>query len=1139
MSTQPDANALLVTGRKYFAKKSYKEALEAWKAAQNQYQKTGQKREFGVTSIEIAKALIALGREKEALVSCTQAVRILREVNDRQALREALLIMGHLLDKLGFLEEGIRALNQAVEIQISGEDALHRISIITDIARMLMRGGKYHESSARFVEALKIVDQIDNSELRGEILAEYAQSLQYEEEHDKAERVLKELITLWNTPEKHELRGYAHLGLASTYIAKGLLEKAEIGIQQAQNIFLKTSDAMGSALTEYHSARLLLEQGKPEQALPHGEAALNAFQEQKNQLAYAEAALVVAQILVSLVQDVRALRLFDKANEIFSQLREEARKQKGHIQKGVALLQLGQQKQAEHEFAQVIRYYQETKQVEQEARVYLQIGKVLNQSFQYSEALEQTKNALRLLPNMEEERLVIQAYRLMLEAAKNASKLADEVPFAQETIKNAKAQGKALLASVLTVYLALYTLDTQQPDQLKNVLESAIHDEKLPIELRAKAALNLGTVFLNNSQFTEAAQYLSQAIKEFESEPNFDKSRAYYQLAKAYRHLEKPKLQKDALIGALQALDAQNDKKIQGQLLFELAPLIEVEENAKALEYYEKAGNIFYEAEQLNEYLQTLLKQANLRAEASDFSTAIDLITRAITVAEELDIPIDFKPENLPIPWTNMQHAIEEAIHIGAHQYHKQRDRAIVDKIIDWSGPRKIALLHPFLADNLGFERCAELAKLFKEEKTLMAQTSDLKRQLAQLLQQSIPEKEYLTRRTQLRDKLKEAIEKINVNRNVIAAACQDPGRGMLPTDYKMPQKLSALMPPDRRWILINYDVLIEKQRIVITTIDHIGRHNIHTLPISHDLESAVQKLQFVKASQNLPSIADLKDIASFLYRSLIPSLLERELQNHNYGFLQFITDGFLNNVPFELIFDGREFWGLKYPMAWAPDFQFFESTLKTKALAPTGTPSVILGVSSDSVSQTRRKELTEEIIQSFLSAVPTRAGVTEPIVLFGRDFTRNLLSSNLDQPRSLLYFATPTTLHYRKGEISLQQPDSLRIIEIGVTTNFIGAPIIILDESVRLEPRFDGLSLTGFLRHLAAAGSPSIVFTRWRPQLQLQPTFTQAIINQLYDGDPIAVAMLHTRRKLATKGQSPISWLSYSLCGNPFSTLI
>jgi tetratricopeptide (TPR) repeat protein len=1138
LSVEPDANALFNIGREYYSKKAYKEALKAWRAAQEQYQKDGRKRESGIVSVEIGKALLMLGQKKEALVSCTQAVRILREVNDPSALRAALLTMGRVMEDLGYLEEANRAFAQALDISEGGEDVRTKIMLLTRTGKGLARVGNYHESAARFADAVKLSTDIDDTELRGETLAGYAQILQYLDEHDKAVEILTQLSRLWEAVGKPVVSAYAYLGLASSYLAEGYLDKAYATIQQAQSIFTNAKDQAGVALSKYHQARLTLQKGQYKEALVHGETALKYFEKQKNLLAYAETAVIVAQILGHLVQDVRALRLFDKAIEIFAYLKEKARELQTHVLKGKSLLQIGKRNQAEQEFTQAIRYYQEQAHPDQEAQIYIEIGEMFFELAQYIEALEQSKLALNILEQMREERLEIRGYRLLLNAAKKLLKMEEELPFLQEGLKRAEAQGKSLLASTLMIHLAQLSLGTQPTERVQGLLENAIHNEQLPTELRAEAAISLGLVFMKTNRYSEAAQFFSQAIKDFGEEPVFDRNGAYLQLAEAYRQLGKPSLQKAALLGALEALGTQGDAKIEAKIFFELAPLIEAEDTPKALEYYKKAAAIFSEGEYPKEHFQTLLRLASLEADSSDFESVSQTITKAIALGEELDIPVNFTPEMLPLPWKHVETALIEAIHLGAQKYPIHNDQRIVDKIIDWSSPRKVAHLHPFLTNNLGFERCNELSKLMQEETALLKRASDLKRQLSQLSPKGTPEEEYRSRRNALRTELNEIMEKINVNRNVIAAACPDPGRGMIPQNYKMLQKLSALIPADRRWILVNYDVLPKQHRIIVSTLDHVGRHNLHTLPIAPDLPSVVQSLQNIRNSNELPSMADLKDMASFLYRSLIPSRLERELETHSYGFLQFVTDGFLNNVPFELIFDGKEYWGLKYPMSWVPDFQFFESTLKTKALAQTGPTSVILGVKVNQEAKSSRRELAEEITKSFLGAIPTRQGVSEPIVLFGRDFTRNLLTTNTDQPRSLLFLSTQTSIHHRKGEVPLQSPDSLRIIEIGVTTYLKGAPILILDNCMRLEPDNEGLEQAGFLRHLVSAGSPSIVFSRWRPQEQFQPAFTQAIVRHLFEGDPIAVALMHSRRKLASRGPSPHSWLSYSLCGNPFTSL-
>jgi tetratricopeptide (TPR) repeat protein len=1138
VSVEPNANALFNIGREHYSNKAYKEALNAWKAALNQFQKEGKKRESGIVSTEIGKALIAIGQKKEALVSSTQAVRILREVNDPQALRSALVAMAVIMEELEYFEESNRAYIQALQIPPRDGSIFSQIMLLNKVANGLARVGNYRESAVHYKQSIKLLDKIDDIDLRGDTLANYARILQQLDEHTEAEEILTKLIRLWESGGKPQLSAYTYLGLASTYLAKGYFNKAYATIEQAYSVFNTSADKTGLALCEYHRARLILQSGKPEEALPHGEVALKYFEAQKNYPAFAESALVVAQILGRLVQDVRALRLFDKAISIFAQLKEKARELQTHVLKGKSLLQIGKRKEAEQEFTQAIRYYQEHSRPEQEASIYIQVGELFLELTQYQEAIEQSKLALELLSNLSEEKLEIRGFRLLLNSIRRAGKVEEERPYLQTGLQRAQEQGKALLGSTLTVSLADFSLDIQPSEKIQNVLEKAIHDEQLPTELRTEAAINLGIVLMKTNQYSEAAQYLSQAIKDFGDEPTFNKIEAYLQLAEAYKQLAKPNLQKEALFGALEAMQSPRKPLLEAKLLFELAPLIEKDDTIKALEYYEKAAEIFSEGEFPEEYFRTLLKQASLRADSGDFNSTSQIIKQAQKLGLQLDIPTDFTADQLPLPWRHTNEVLTEAINLGAHMFHKKDERTIIDHIIDWSTPRKVARLQPFLTDNLGFERCSELTKLLQEETNLLKKTSEIKRHLYQLTPKGKPEQEYRTRHASLRTELNEILDTIEVNRNVIAAACPDPGRGMIPQDYKMLQKLSALMPPDRRWILINYDVLFDKQRIIVSTLDHVGRHNLHTLPISPDLQSVVQSLQDIRTQTDLPSMADLKDIASFLYRSLIPSRLERELENHTYGFLQFITDGFLNNVPFELIFDGKEYWGLKYPMAWVPDFQFFESTLKTKALSQKGPPSVILGVNANPEDKPSRKETVEEITKAFLAAVPHRQGVSEPIVLFGRDFNRNLLASNTEQPRSLLYLSTPTTIHHQKGELPFHQPDSLRVIEVGVTTYFKGAPILILDDCTRPEPMEDGLGQAGFFRHFVTAGIPSIVFSRWRPSEKISPVFAQTIVRQLFEGDPIAVALMQTRRKLAARGPSPQSWLHYSLCGNPFPSL-
>ena len=618
MSSDPKAQTLVSSARKHYSEKAYGKALEDWNKALEIYKEQGKKHEAGIISIDISRALKALGQNKEALVSCTQAVRLLRDVNDPPVLREALLTMSRIMENLGYQEEAAKAYNQALDISISGEDLRKRVLLLHEVGNSLARVGNYRESAMRFAEAFQLAEKIQDTALYGETLAEYARILQALHEHKKARAILTTLIQLGDTAEKVDLSAHASLGLASVYLAEGYLDKAEAEIKKAKTTFANTSDKVGLVLCDFHQARVLLQRAKPEAALPLAESALNYFQKHHNALAYAESALVVAQILEQLVQDVRALRLFDRAIGVFSQLNEKAREQQAHVLKGKAFLQMQKRKQAEQEFTQALRYYQQYKRADQEALIYLQVGELLDELGQLNEALEQCKNALEILRNLNEEELEVRGYRLLIKTAKMGKKINEEIPFIQEGLKAAQKQGKSLLASILEVTLAQLTLNTQPIEQTRNVLEMAIRNEQLPMEHRAEALLNLGVLLINNNNHSEAAQYLSQAMEDFGDDPHFDKTGTYQQLAEIYQHLKKPNLQKEALLGALQTLDPQNDQMLKGKLFLQLAALLEQENTPQAIKYYDAAGEIFRTQESQEQLFHTLQQQTKLLVQTED-----------------------------------------------------------------------------------------------------------------------------------------------------------------------------------------------------------------------------------------------------------------------------------------------------------------------------------------------------------------------------------------------------------------------------------------------------------------------------------------------------------------------------------------
>ncbi len=1137
MSQPPEANSLLKSGIGHLHAKQFKQALKLIQEAHDLFKISGKKEEQGIANRYLSQTLFALKQNKEALVSATQAVRLLREADAKAELQKALVIMGRILETLGYIEESSRAFEQAAEIRLPELDMISRINLLLEVGQTLKKANHLQKSAKYLSEAVELARGIQNIEKLAEVLGVYTRVLQQQKAYDKAIRVFQELVQVSDKLGDAILSAHARLGLISPFLAQNRTEEAKTLISQIEANTALSSDPTVKSMIQYHKARILQKNNQPREALPLAEQAYKYFLTSDDPEALAQSSLMIAELHLQLGDEAKSQRFFDKAIELFEKTEQKQELLQTRISKGKALLQFERKNLAEKEFAHVIRHYKEQKQPAQEAAIYLEIATILSHHEKFAETREQALLALGVLKDLELEEQELLAFQLLLKASKASSHIEEDLPYLQEALDRAKTQQKEKLHGFLLIGFAMQTFQTKPVEDSIRIFEQALANSELPSQLRAELIVPLSELYLKSGQFKEAIQCLNKTLSDLGSEPTLDKATIYNQLAKGYQGLRKPEERKRALERALEELTETTEQVVRGKILLDLAPMLAHQHPDQAIKHYQNAIAIFEKWDYPKELFSALIGGATLLGVKKD-GKAVVLAEKALRIAEELMISIDLENE-IHLDFTPLIRAAEVGIFAATQRYSQQKDKSLVEKIFDWSHLRKTAKIHSYLTNNLGFERCPELSKLMQEEENLIKQTVSIRQELANLSRSENTFKEFKNQRDALRKQLAEVLSAINVNRNVIAAACADPGRNLPPNDYKTLQKISALMPSDRRWILINYDILTKEKRIIVTTMDYIGRHGNHTLPISSDLTSIINQLRKIKNVETLPASTQLQDVGGLLFRNLIPNLLARQIETNTYGYLQIIVDDFLNHVPFELIHDGQTFWGLKFPMAWAPDLQFFESTLKIKALAQSSTPSVILGVNSSPQEKMTRKEIAEDVAKSFLGSVPTTPKVSEPIVLFGRDFTRTLMSNSCDQPRSLIYLSTPTKIHHQKGEITLAHPDSYRVIEIGVTTNFKGAPILILDESTQIDSSENGLILAAFLRRLVTAGVTSIVFTRWLPNPKMQSHFASEVARRLYEGDPIAVVMLHARRKLQSLIPTPQSWIPYSLVGNPFPTLL
>ncbi|MFX1475586.1 MAG: tetratricopeptide repeat protein [Promethearchaeota archaeon] len=1132
MSVQSDANSLFAIGREYFTKQAYAKALEVLKPALKQYTELGKKHEAGIVSIFIGRALKALGRHREALVSCSQAVQLLRDTKDLAQLGLALETMGTVLEILNYPKEAASAFDQAAEVYERLGQIKKQLELHLRAGVLLEQLGQLESSYSSFARAVEITKTLTDVDLRFETLSAYARILQQLNDYQQAEITFLKLVQLCTSTNRPVLRAHALLGLASTYISREQLNRAERIIREAEELFAASEDNSGEPYIQYHQARIHLQKDLLNEATLLAERALKRFTEIENALGRVQCHLLLGQIFGKLEVWEKALHHYDEAIELLDVLGNLSRALKTRTTKGKLLLRIGKDQRAEKEFRFVIKHYKESQNIEQEVQVYLELADLMNELGKYKEARVQSRRAIEKLQETQDEEREVLAYLILLKSSQLSDSLEEDRPFLTEGLEKAKAQGKTSVASSLSASLALLSLDIDAPqEEALTVLEEAFRDKFLPKQQRMEIALSLGTALAKQERFVEAVQYLSQVVKDYDNQPDYDKAKTYYQLSDVYRRLNQPEQRRDALEKALASLPQSIDELLQAKILHQLALLIAKEETEKACKYYLLAAKIFEEQDIPSELFEALLGGTTLLVKLRRTKLALQLAEQALTLADELSITMR-ELDSQTQGFIHLCRAAEVALFAASVHFENHAKQEIIRKMLNWSSRRKSAIILPFLQEKLGCKRCKDLPILLQEEARLIKQAKVLQQKLAQLKPQ-----EFAQQRGELRQQLDNLLAQINENRDMVAEACIDPGKTLPPKDSKILPKVLAMMPQDHKWLLINYDILQKQKKISVAWIDHRGHFGSSLLPLTDGLTAVVSRLRTIQEPEALPSPEQLQKVGTQLFRFLIPTQLAKELRAATYDFVHLVTDDFLHHLPFEIIFDGMQYWGLKYAVSWTPDMIFLENSMRGHSNVTSST--VVLGVKTSYEKHKSGRHIAEEITKTFLASVPiSHEHIGEPVVLFGRDFTRDLLIEACDQSCKLLFLSTPTVIHHRKGEIALKHPDSLRAVELGTTTNINGAPALVLDYCIQAEPREDGLSLTAFLRCLKAAGATATIFTRWPPNPNTRAFFAATIATQLHEGKSLAEALQQARQTISIKDTTSNSWLTYTLCGNPYSTL-
>lgn len=463
-----------------------------------------------------------------------------------------------------------------------------------------------------------------------------------------------------------------------------------------------------------------------------------------------------------------------------------------------------------------------------------------------------------------------------------------------------------------------------------------------------------------------------------------------------------------------------------------------------------------------------------------------------------------------------------------------------------------------------------------------------------------ITQSEFSSNIEDMKRKLRALYKKVKELRFEVSVRCADLGSTPLSRKYEVLKRALEVFPTDEKWCILEFAILIvarEKRiedaamldidqsishipltnKMVVFLVDQDGhiKHKVHDVDLE-DVWKLAEHCRSIFRKLHIPTTKrseinkELDTLSKILYATLVPEeigeavkkcLKTREDENKH---LIIVPDKFLNWVPFELLFDGDGYWGLKY--AISTDFSLDlarlcvqkrrEMARKLKAGAELKDSSYFLLVKNPLFDLDVAEKGVDNIVEML-----KKKGIQYDVLPHKKATQLAFANRVTKKPLSVLHYvghakfmgADPALSHLllhtgKKGECKAcyQRKKEGHVVDPLPATEFIqrvkfkGSPIVYLSACetgiADVEP---GDEMFGLVRALMYAGATTLILSRWGVLEMPARIFAIEFYKHLLEGESTAVALRNARKIVYKRKRcSFIDWASFSLQGDPFRTL-
>ena len=553
----------------------------------------------------------------------------------------------------------------------------------------------------------------------------------------------------------------------------------------------------------------------------------------------------------------------------------------------------------------------------------------------------------------------------------------------------------------------------------------------------------------------------------------------------------------------------------------------------------------------------------SIKMDLGDLKGSLNDLDRSLKLMELIRMGVkfpelqrSFKEEYLPI--------LDALSSVNLTLFQRDGNSEYLNEALNYMELGKCSTVAEALEAGGGGVPCPEAKRLILEQDRLLdkAQKSFRKRtELRKLrLDEKINPDEFRTSLASLDVEYDAVQKKIEKLRSEVLVKCADFGSTPIPRTYNILKRTLEVFPRSERWAILEFAIssFMDKLLVFFVTQEGSIQSDAHDVDLG-ELERLARRcrgiIEKVRKRKWMRANEELRDLSEKLYISLIPEEIGKALKSRDVEHLIVVPHKLLHWVPFEALFDGDNYWGLKY--AISTDFSLDIARLcvekrQRRAIKMKERPYFLIvknplddlpGADKEVdtlVGLLKAERIKHEVLPHKKATQPAFIEAINESPFNVLLYAGHAVFMGKHPSLSSLCLHTSGECLACSGKKKKHTPELLAATEFIHEVKFKRTPIVYLSacESgvAEVEP---GDEMFGLVRALMYAGATSLVLSKWKVKDDVAPVFAEEFYSQLLGGESVAVALQNARQKVFKLDPDKFTdWTVFSVQGDPFRRL-